>query len=452
MHNSGYQIKKLVQLALPVLAAQVAQTLMGFIDTVMAGQVSAVDMAAVAVGTSIWLPVILLFAGVIWAVPPLVSHLHGARQEGEVRPLIHQAIYLALLCALVAMGVLSQGERLLAPLALDPELARLSVGYMDAILWGAPAFLLFQVLRSFNEGLSFTLPSMVISFVGLAINIPANYIFINGHLGMPAMGGAGCGVATAIVFWGMAITMGLYLLWSRRFRSYQLFQGFKPLDWGAQRRIWLLGLPIAAAVFFEVTMFTGVAIMIAPLGPVVVAGHQVAANFSTIVYMLPLSIGVAVTIRVGYYLGRDEPKLAKMVSKIGVLFGIAVALSTAILTVLLRHPIADLYSNDPGVIEVALHLMLLCALYQISDAIQVVTTACLRGYKDTLPILWIALLSFWGVGFTTGFALGSTDWLVSPMGAQGYWIGFISGLSCAALLLLLRLKQVQSRYEAGATD
>ncbi|GAA5187765.1 MATE family efflux transporter [Ferrimonas gelatinilytica] len=451
MHNSGYQIKKLVQLALPVFAAQVAQTLMGFIDTVMAGQVSAVDMAAVAVGTSIWLPVILLFSGVIWAVPPLVSHLHGAKQEAAVRPLIHQAFYLALICALIAMGVLSQGDSLLAPLALDPELERLSVGYMEAILWGAPAFLLFQVLRSFNEGLSFTPPSMVISFVGLAINIPANYIFINGHFGMPAMGGAGCGVATAIVYWGMALTMGLYLLLSRRFRAYQLFRDFRALSWQAQRQIWALGLPIAAAVFFEVTMFTGVAIMIAPLGPVVVAGHQVAANFSTIIYMLPLSIGVAVTIRVGYYLGREEPKLARMVAKIGVLFGIAVSLFTAILTVLLRHPIADLYSNDAGVIEVALHLMLLCALYQISDAIQVVTTACLRGYKDTMPILWIALISFWGVGFTSGYVLGSTDWVVAAMGAQGYWIGFISGLSCAALLLHLRLKQVQTRYEPSAT-
>ncbi|MBY5991540.1 MATE family efflux transporter [Ferrimonas balearica] len=450
MHNTGYQVKKLVQLALPVLAAQVAQTMMGFIDTVMAGQVSPVDMAAVAVGTSLWLPTILLFAGIIMALPPLISHLHGAGEEGQIRPLVHQALYLALACSVLTMILLANAHWVLTRMELEPQLEALTVGYLDAILWGAPAFLLFQVLRSFTEGLSWTLPSMIIGFIGLAINVPANYIFINGHLGMPAMGGAGCGVATAIVFWGMALAMVIYLAFSGRFKDFELFKGFKGIDWSAQKTVVKLGLPVALAVFFEVTLFAFVAVMIAPLGSVVVAGHQVAANFSSIIFMLPLSIGIAVTIRVGYYLGRKQPEIAAMVAKVGLWLGVGVALATALLTVLARDWIANLYSNDAPVIALAVQLMFLCAFYQISDSIQVVSAAALRGYKDTVSILWIAFISYWGVGMTVGYVVGLTDWLVAPMGAHGFWIGFLSGLSFAALLLQIRLKQIQKRHATVA--
>ncbi|GAA4880868.1 MATE family efflux transporter [Ferrimonas pelagia] len=446
MHNSGYQVKKLVQLTLPVLAAQVAQTLMGFIDTVMAGQISAVDMAAVAVGSSLWLPIILLFAGIIMAVPALVSHLHGAEQEDEIRPLIHQTLYLALVSSVIVMLLLANASWVLGKMNLEPELERLSSGYLNAVLWGAPAFLLFQALRSFTEGMSWTLPSMLIGFIGLAVNIPANYIFINGHLGMPAMGGAGCGVATALVFWSMAISMAIYVTWGKRFKRFQLFEQFGKVDWAVQKRLQILGLPVALAIFFEVTLFAFVAVMIAPLGSVVIAGHQVAANFSSIIFMLPLSIGIAVTIRIGYYLGRGQPEIAKMVATIGVLMGLAVAACTAVLTVFGRELIADLYTNDTAVIGLAVQLMLLCAVYQLSDAVQVVSTACLRGYKDTMPILWIAFFSYWIIGMSVGYVVGLTDWLVPRMGAHGFWIGFIAGLSIAAVLLQWRLRHVQRRH------
>ncbi|SHG89904.1 MATE family efflux transporter [Ferrimonas marina] len=449
MHNPGFQVKKLVQLALPVLLAQVAQTMMGFIDTVMAGQVGAVDMAAVAVGASLWLPTILLFSGIIWAVPPLVSHLHGANETDKVRPLVHQTAYLAAGCALIAMLLLAQANLVLERMDLEPELQHLATGYLNAVLWGAPAFLLFQVLRVFPEGLSHTFTSMVISFVGLAINIPANYIFINGHFGMPAMGGAGCGVATALVFWGMSLCMIVYLKWGKRFRDYQLFSQFKAIDWTVQKRIWGLGLPVALAVFFEVTLFAFVAVMIAPLGSIVVAGHQVAANFSSIIFMLPLSIGVAATIRIGYYLGREQPETARMVARLAIWLGVAVALATAVLTLVARGPIAQMYTDDTQVLALAVQLMLLCAVYQISDAIQVVSTACLRGYKDTVMILWIALFSYWGIGMTVGYVLGLTDLAVPRMGAAGFWIGFISGLSTAAVLLNWRLRIVQKRHETA---
>ncbi|WP_028108510.1 MATE family efflux transporter [Ferrimonas futtsuensis] len=445
MHSRLYQAKSLIRLALPVLAAQVAQTMMGFIDTVMAGRVSATDMAAVAVGTSIWLPTILFFAGILMALTPMVSHHHGARQERRIRPLIHQGIYLALVCGLLAMAIFTQTEWILAQMDLDPQLFELSRGYLAAVLWGAPPFLLFQVLRNFTEGLSWTLPSMIIGFVGLAINIPANYIFIYGHFGMPAMGGAGCGVATALVFWGMFLAMALYLLITQRFKEYRLFQGWKRVNLSLQAAVVKLGLPIALALFFEVTLFAVVAVAIAPLGPVTVAGHQVAANFSGLIFMLPLALGMALTIRVGYYLGRKEFEIAAMVARIGLMMGLGIAVITALGTVLFREQIAALYTTDAEVLTLAGQLMLLCAIYQLSDTVQVVTAATLRGYKDTTALLWISLVSYWGVGLSTGIVLGLTDWLVPAMGAAGFWIGFIAGLSAAALMVKIRLKGVQKR-------
>ncbi|QIZ76513.1 MATE family efflux transporter [Ferrimonas lipolytica] len=446
MHNSGYQVKKLVQLAVPVLIAQIAQTMMGFIDTVMAGRVSAVDMAAVAVGTSLWLPTVLLFGGVLMATPAVIAQYHGAKQEHKLRPLIHQMLYLTAISSVVAMLLLKNAALILAQMDLEPRLYDLSVGYIDAVLWGVPGFLLFIVIRSFTEGLSTTKPSMVIGFAGLLINIPANYIFINGHLGMPAMGGAGCGVATAIVFWVMALAMAGYVSWGKRFGHYQLFHEFSRFDGAAQKMLWKLGLPVALAIFFEVTLFAFVAVMIAPLGAIEVAGHQVAANFSTLIFIIPLSVGIAVTIRIGYYLGQGKPEIAAMVAKIGIILGVILAAITAAITLIGAQFIAELYTGDVLVITLAVELMLLCAIYQISDAIQVVSSACLRGYKDTLPLLWISFIAYWLIGMSVGYVLGLTDWIVPAMGAHGFWIGFIAGLSSAAIMLIVRLKVVQKRH------
>lgn len=449
MHNYGYQVKKLVQLAMPVLAAQVAQTMMGFIDTVMAGQVGAADMAAVAVGTSLWLPVILLFSGILMATPALIAQFDGAKQGDKIRPLVHQMLYLTAICSVAAMLILFNATWVLNQMDLEPELQQLSIGYIHAVLWGAPAFILFVAVRSFTEGLSWTKPSMMIGFLGLIINVPANYIFINGHFGAPAMGGAGCGVATAIVFWVMALSMVAYVTFGKRFGHYKVFKTYSKIDWQQQKALWKLGLPVALAIFFEVTLFAFVAVMIAPLGAIEVAGHQVAANFSSLIFIIPLSVGIAVTIRVGYYLGQNKPEIAAMVAKIGIWMGVGISIITAAITVFGAKWIAGLYTNDVLVLTLAIELMLVCAIYQISDSIQVVSAACLRGYKDTMPLLWISFIAYWLIGMTVGYVFGLTDIVVPAMGAHGFWIGFIAGLTSAAVMLIIRLRMVQKRYEVA---
>ncbi|ACJ29200.1 Multi antimicrobial extrusion protein MatE [Shewanella piezotolerans WP3] len=443
MNHSGFQAKRLIQLALPVLIAQVTQTMMGFIDTVMAGRVSAVDMAAVAIGSSLWLPALLFVQGLLMAFTPVFAHHHGADNQKAIQPLAFQAGYIAIIGSAGVMFFLSLADNILALMDLEPELAELSVGYLNGFMWGVPAFVLYQVLRGCSEGISYTLPTMVIGFVGLAVNIPANYIFIYGHFGIPAMGGAGCGIATALVFWAMFIAMIIYMQFNAKFKELAPFKSFHLPNTKVMVDMTKHGFPIAMALFFEVSLFAIIALLLAPLGATVVAGHQIALNFSSIVFMLPLSIGIAVSIRVGYYLGQDKPEISSMITRLGLIISFSLALFTAIITVLFRNEIALLYNDNPDVIALAGSLMFFAAIYQLSDAVQVVTAGALRGYKDTRSAFYITLVSYWAVGMTLGYTLARTDLLVPAMGAQGFWIGLIAGLTAAAILFAMRLRYIQ---------
>jgi multidrug resistance protein, MATE family len=440
------EARQLIRLASPILVAQVAQIAMNFVDTVMAGQVSAVDLAAVSVASSFWLPVILLVQGIIMALTPIVSQLNGARKRNEVRPAVHQAFWLALMVTPIAMLALYVSPLALEYMKVDPVMAAKTAGYLHAILWGLPAFVMFQVLRNFSEGLSHTVPTMVIGFVGLAVNIPANYIFIHGHFGMPKLGGVGCGVATAIVLWAMLLAMILYVKFSSHFRSIALFANLCRPNGSRIWRLFRLGFPIAMAIFCEVTLFTVVALMLAPFGAEIVASHQIALNFSSLVFMLPLSIGVGVTIRVGHSIGEGLPDHARVAARTGLMLGITVAAGTAALTVLLREQIAAIYTEDPKVITLAALLLFFAAIYQISDSVQVIAAAALRGYKDTQAIFYITIVAYWGLGLPSGMILGLTDWVVPRMGPQGFWVGFIVGLTGAALMLGARLRVIYGRF------
>ncbi|QXW31484.1 MATE family efflux transporter [Aeromonas sanarellii] len=450
MQRYWSEAKQLLRLASPILVAQVAQIAMNFVDTVMAGQVSAVDLAAVSVASSFWLPVILLVQGIIMALTPIVSQLNGARKQDEVRPAVHQGFWLALMVTPIAMVALYFSPLALQFMDVDPVMAEKTAGYLHAILWGLPAFVLFQVLRNFSEGLSHTMPTMVIGFVGLAVNIPANYIFIHGHFGMPKLGGVGCGVATAIVLWAMLLAMILYVKFSSHFQKINLFAQLAHPNGSRIWRLFRLGFPIAMAIFCEVTLFTVVALMLAPFGAETVASHQIALNFSSLVFMLPLSIGIGVTIRVGHNIGEGQPDQARVAARTGLMLGMGVAAATAALTVLLREPIAGIYTDDLQVIGLAATLLFFAAIYQISDSVQVVAAAALRGYKDTQAIFYVTIVAYWGMGLPTGMILGLTDWVVPRMGPQGFWVGFIVGLTSAALMLGARLHVIYGRFASPA--
>lgn len=438
--------KSLVKLAYPILIAQLIQNLMGFVDIVMAGRVSAIDMAAVAVANSIWLPLILTVYGLIMALSVIVSQLAGAKNYLVISEQTYQTAWIALTLGLSLIGLYYLLVPIIAPIIeLEGNLKPLLFDYLHYIVWGAPGYCLYLVLRNYAEGLSYTKPTMVISIVGLLVNIPANYIFIYGEFGAPALGGAGCGVATAIVYWAMFIGMLIYAFSSKILKQASLFDEFYWPNWLEIKHILILGIPIALSLLFEVSLFAVVAIILVPFGAETVASHQIALNFSGLIFMVPLSLAMATTIKIGHAIGNNNHQQAKDYTSHAISLGLLLAVFTAIITVLFRVPIVSIYTTELPVIELAANIMLLATLYQFSDTVQVVSAGALRGYKDTKSILYITFVSYWLVGLMVGLVLGITDWVVPKMGPYGFWIGFIIGLSTAAVLLAWRLNVVQRR-------
>ena len=435
--------KKIIKLSLPLFIAQFAQTAMGFVDTVMAGGVSSTDMAAVAIASSIWLPCILFGVGVLMAVIPLTAQAHGANELEQIPKTGQQGLYLALLLSVPIAVILFNAGLLMTLMDIEDLLASITVQYLYAMIFAIPAFLLFQALRNYVEGLSLTKPAMVIGFLGLLANIPLNWMFVYGEWGAPALGGAGCGVATAIVYWLMTMALVGYVGYTRKLKHYPLFSNFTKPDLRSLLLISKLGLPVAVAMFFEITIFAAIAILVAPLGANVVASHQIAINFSSMIFMLPMSIANAVSIRVGFNLGKKSNNAAKQASYAGFAIGLGLSIFTALATVLFKEDIALLYSDNQEVIDLAITLILFSAIYQCVDAIQVVAAGALRGYKEMNAIFTRTFISYWIVGLPLGYVLGMTNLLTEPLGAKGFWIGITVGLTVAAILLGQRLYFVQ---------
>ena len=438
------EARQLLILAIPVILAQVAQTAIGFVDTVMAGAVSATDMAAVAVGTSIWMPSILFGHGLLLALTPVIAQMNGSGRRDHIASQVRQGYWLAGFSSVIIMIVLYNAGYLIGAMDnVDAELAEKALSYLHALLWGAPGYLFFQVARNQCEGLSKTKPGMVMGFIGLLVNIPVNYIFIYGHFGMPALGGVGCGVAAATVYWVMFIVMKWWTKRAPFMSDIRSKTAFSVPDWKVLYRLISLGLPVALALFFEVTLFAVVALLVSPMGIVNVAGHQIALNFSSLMFVIPLSVGAATTIRVGYRLGQGSTEQARISAWTAQGVGVSITCLTALFTVIFRHEIALLYNDNPEVVTLAAQLMLLAAIYQFSDSIQVIGSGILRGYKDTRAIFFITFIAYWVLGLPSGYLLAMTNIITAPMGPAGFWIGFIIGLTSAATMMIWRIIRMQ---------
>ncbi|MFC0710502.1 MATE family efflux transporter [Azorhizophilus paspali] len=443
------ELRALADLALPIVVAQLAQIAMGFVDTLMAGRVGPEALAAVALGNSFWVPAYLLSTGILLATTPRVAHLRGAGRQPEIGPLVRQALWLALAVGSAAALLLWNVEPALHLMRVEASLIEPAMGYLRAVACGMPAVALYYVLRCFSDGLGHTRPSMLIGIAGLLLNIPANYVFIHGKLGLPAMGGVGCGWATALVMVFMLLAMLFWVKHAPHYRPSRLFERFDRPRWPELRRLLAVGLPIGVAVFAEASIFSVIALLIGSLGAQVVAGHQIALNFSGLVFMVPYSLGMAVTIRVGHALGRGSPHDARFSTGTGIIAALGFATLAAGLMLLLRERIPHIYSSDPAVIAIASGLLLYSALFQFSDAIQVTAAGALRGYQDTRAIMSITLLAYWGVGLPVGYGLGLGGWLGESSGPRGLWQGMVIGLSCAALLLGARLIRSARRHIHG---
>ncbi|MBN6065690.1 MATE family efflux transporter [Aggregatibacter actinomycetemcomitans] len=441
------EAKKLIAIAIPILFAQIAQNSMGLVDTIMAGRVSAADMAAISVGASIWLPLVLFGHGLLLALPPTISYLNGSGQRKRIAHQMRQGIWIAFFSCIPLALLIYNSDFVLQKMDMEQRLADITIGYLHAMVWGLPGYLLMVNFRCLNDGIAKTKPAMVITFLGLLLNIPLNYIFIYGKLGVPAFGAVGCGIATAIVNWVMCLLMLAYCMRAKSQRDLKVFANIieRP-NMRTLGKLLKLGFPIAMALCCEVALFALTSLFLSPLGTDVVASHQIALNTSAFVFMLPMSLGMATTILVGQRLGEKSPNGAKQVTYSALAVGLSIAVITAFLTVTLREQIAGIFVKDAEVIAMGSTLLLLAALYQFSDTIQVIIGGVLRGYKDTQAILYITLFCYWVVGMPLGYTLARTD-LIIPGGiaAKGFWIAFVVSLTIAAVLLFFRLRKTQGQ-------
>lgn len=437
--------RALLKLAVPIIIGQLANTAMGFVDTVMAGRVSPNDLAAVALGNSIWLPLFLLMSGILLATTAKVSRAFGRGAEQEMGDLVRQALWLGLAIGCALATVLWHAQPLMVLMGIDPILIEPAMGYLRAVACGFPCVAIYLVFRCYSDALGLTRPSMVIGILGLMLNIPLNFIFINGHFGLPAMGGVGCGWATACVMVFMMFAMFFWVRWAAYYKASQIFARFQWPQWSTQKSLLSLGLPIGISIFAEVSLFSVIALLIGGLGANVVAGHQIALNFSSLVFMLPYSLAMATTIRVGQALGAKRPREARFSAAVAMATGLLCACVSASYMFLLREHIAGIYTTDTAVLAVATSLIIYSAIFQFSDAIQVTAAGALRGYQDTRITMLMTLFSYWGVGLPVGYTLGLSDYFGLAQGPAGLWQGLIVGLSCAAVLLGMRLHKIARR-------
>lgn len=441
------EIKTLMLLAWPIMIAQLAQNTMGFVDTLMSARAGREDLAAIALGTSLWIPLYLAFSGILMAVTPLVAHLVGGRKDSETPLIFHQGVWVALLLGLISLWLLQNTQPLLSLLSLEPSLEDKTRRYLEAISWGFPALMVYQTIRGFSEGYGKTRAIMKIALLALLSNIPLNYIFIFGKFGLPAMGGVGCGWASAIVMWIMLLAGVIYTRHSQQFSRLPLWYPWHRPDFRRIATFLRLGIPIGIALLIEASMFSVIALLLAPYGEVVLAAHQITISYTGMVFMVPLSIAMALTIRVGQLKGAGQLAQARLAAFTGIQFTLVVALITTLLTILLAQQIARLYTADTEIVTLAILLLTIAALFQFSDALQVSAAGALRGYKDTFIPLLLVFVSFWLIGLPAGYILGMTDWLLPAMGAAGFWYGLLIGLSAGAVMLMTRLNRVSQDVE-----
>lgn len=445
------EAKTLIILALPLMISQVAQTGMSFVDTVMAGRHSEVSLAGVAIGSSLWVPAFLALMGIMMAVTPMVAQAYGARRNTEIKTTVQQAVWLSLILGIGFMLTLRNLGDVFVWLGVEPDVLIQAEGYIQAVSWGLPALAGFQVLKSLNEGVHITRPFMYISVIALLINIPLNYVFIYGKLGLPAMGGIGCGWATAIILWLELLMLLAVTLRNSKFKPIHIFKEWEKPDLARFGDILMLGLPIGISFLIESSMFALIALFIAKLGATVVSGHQIAISFSSLTFMVPLSISMAITIRVGYSLGRNRPDRARFIGWIGIALTLFTATLSSSAMLFFPEAIASLYTENPEVLVLAIDLLILAALFQFSDAVQVSSAGALRGYKDTRFAFLVVLFAYWGVGLPLGYTMGLTEIWGESKGPHGFWIGLIVGLTLASVLLSGRFRIIVKRRKQGVT-
>ena len=433
--------RAIARLGAPILVNNLSVTAMSFADTVMAGQLGARDLAGLAIGVSYFNLFLFSGMGLFMSLSPAVAHAYGADDARAVTRYIRQSWWLLLVVIGLLFAGAWQAHWFLPAIGISEDILPIAIGYVEVMAWGLPGLLAFFALRFASEGLGHTRPIMYIAFASLLLNILGNWIFMYGKFGMPAMGAIGCGVATAISYWVMFLSMLAYVARHRLYRPFGLFRDVERPNPRILVELLRLGLPVAGSILAEGGLFVAAALLMGVMGATMASAHQIALNYAAFMFMVPLAVSSATTIHVGHLRGAGLSLAARHAASTGIGMCVAVMAVSALSIVAVNDQIAALYTRDPVVRELAASLLLLAAIFQVSDGLQVGASGALRGFKDTAVPMALCLFSYWVVGFPMAYVLG----VQRGLGPAYVWVGLIAGLSVCALLLLARYRYVSRR-------
>ncbi|WP_409306027.1 MATE family efflux transporter [Peribacillus sp. SCS-155] len=441
------KLRQFMIILLPILVTQVGLFSMNFFDIMMSGKYSTGDVAGVSIGSSIWVPVYTGLSGILLAITPIVSQLIGAKKRDSVPYSVMQGIYLAVAMAIIIMIV---GSFILNPLLngmdLEGKVHQVAHDFLVALSFGMIPLFVYNVLRSFIDSLGETRVSMAITLISLPVNVLLNYLLIYGKFGFPELGGVGSGYASAITYWIITFIAIFVIKQFRPFSSYHIFRTFFKVSFKEWRAILKIGVPIGFAIFFETSIFAAVALLMSNYSTVTIASHQIAINFASLLYMLPMSISMALTIVVGFEAGAKRLKDAREYARLGIGIAVILSLFCAMSIFFFREYVASVYTDDTEVMRMTAHFLLFALFFQLSDAIAAPIQGALRGYKDVNVTFIMSLISYWVIGLPTGYVFAK----YTDMGPFGYWLGLIAGLAVGAIALGSRLYFVQNiKYRKG---
>lgn len=440
-------LRATLNLAWPILVAQLTLMLMPIMDTMIIGHYHTTDLAAVALGNSIYITTFLTLSGILHALSPHFAHHHGAGRPELIRRDFQQGCWLALVLGAIGFCILSFPQPLLAWTDADPAVTDKAVSYLRAIAYGLPAIMLYRIASSLLGATHHQRVLMWVSMVGVTLNIPLNYLLIWGKLGLPELGATGCGIATALASILNVLISYRYLAKSSNWRGYRLFAQWASPLWSVQTQLIRLGAPIAFSLLVEISSFTLISLFVARLGQEVIGGHRIAAQMAGLCYMLPLALGTATSILVGQACGAGDYARARHTAWVGALTAGLLASLVGLVIYLAREPIARAFSDDPHVLAIGARLMVFITLYQFFDGVQTIGTFALRGYKVTLAPMWIHVLCFWVIGLGGGYWLAFypvtlAGYDIGMSGAAGFWSASVASTIAAAAMLGALLNKV----------
>ena len=444
-HNNSWlqEARALLRLAGPLIINNLAIAGMQFADAVMAGRLGAEALAAVAVGGSVWFLGFTVMLGLMMSISPIAARHYGAGNPSLIGRYTRQGLWLS---AALGLTIFTLAQLYVEPalrfVAIASEFRDLTVGYIRAIMFGAPAICAFLALRFTSEGIGHTRPIMYTSLFALVCNVFLNYVLMFGHFGAPALGVVGCGLASAITMWLIMIGLAVYVYVHPRYRPLQIFARMAPIRIPIIKEIFSLGTPIAMTITAEAGLFSAVSILMGTRGASIAAAHQIAINFAATTFMIPLALSSASTIRVGHALGAGNAVAARLGGAVGIAMCGAFMTCTAVFMLIFRDAVVSLYTNDSAVQAIAISLLLVAAIFQIGDGVQIGAAGSLRGYKDTRVPMLINIFAYWFLAFPLAY-LAAITYRLPP---QYTWAAFVLGLSVAAILLTVRYQRVSSEH------